>query len=280
MENTKLSYSPLLGFTPSTREEMIYQLYLSAVNNAAYNGSFTDFKGSNWHKMLSSTVLPFFESRQADMVTIMANMFSYWQQKNIAINGSFGSSYEGWYNNFNGLCKGLQIVNAADDPTITPTGAVALYFDDLVATEKQLEVTDAFKRSIWPGMITPNGDTTITINFTSAGAKQYQYFNLTPDAYTMLDIKILVTYKANGLQYSPTDIEKAFVDQFNKTNYIGNNFYPSAFFDTSEFVHVAKFSVMSKLADDPLDPFTNDLRPCLFGQKFDLTTNIIVEVTN
>lgn len=269
-----MNYSEDLGLIPLTREQYLTKLYNSLTTLGVIDMTFTDFKGTNWHKLFSSSTLPQIEQLQGAQLDAMANLFTYWDETNKAVRGSFGSSHEGWANNFSPYCRGLNLVDSQLDPTLGVAGNIALYFDELDTVAKRDDIMEAFRRSVWPGMVTPIGDETIELQFTSAGAKSYQFFNLREEDYTKIDVRITLTYKANSVKYEPEIIREAFLNQFNEFNAIGKSFYPEAFFDTTQLPNVADFETESRLTGESTWQAT--VRLADFGQKFRVMNSYVV----
>jgi hypothetical protein len=276
-----MHYSENMGLVPLSREQRLNTLYNALFSAGLISMTFVEFKGTNIHRFFSESTLPLLEQVQEEQLKAIASLFTFWQERNLAIRGGFGASNEGWVNNFAGLCTGLNIVDttraAAEgselSSIITVPGEVALYFDELKLDdeESQQAVHEAFKQSVWPGMITPpisEKDQEITIDFTSTGAKTYRYFNLKKDDYTTIDCEIRVTYKANSVQYEHDLLKNAFRQQFEAFNSIGKNFYPQAFLNTTEFPNLATVIVAVKKSGDPGHSIR--MLPCGFGEKFQL----------
>ncbi len=284
-----MNYSENMGLSPLTREQRLTVLYNALFNSGLISMTLTEFKGTNIHRFFSESTLPQLEQIQEEQLKAIASLFTFWQEQNLAIRGSFGCSYEGWANNFEGLCAGLNIVDsgrAQNDTHIKNTplssqikvpGEVAFFFDELkLDDEDSLEaIHAAFKRSIWPGMMTPEieGSEEITIDFTSTGAKTYRFFNLQKEDYTPLKCQIRVAYKENSVQYEPALITKAFVEQFNAFNAIGKHFHPRAFLNTNEFPNLSTITVWYEATINGTTSWQSTVFPCNPRQKFALEGN-------
>lgn len=246
-------YSKELGWIPQTREQRIGTLFQSAQANG-FTSDYTEFKGSNIHRIHSSTTIPALETMDDNIVQALTNIFAYMEMsyKDIA-KGSYGSSYEGWANSFRNLCTGLYIVDSTIDPSLGTAGNIALYFDDLLLDDARVQ--QAFLRCVWAGMITHHkAEATadkhdISLEFTASDAKTYLYHNLTPDNYTHLYLRVFTSYKRGMLTYSPTVIDASIREQFDAINRIGRGFYADSYFDHDRLPNLAGLRILSSLDD-------------------------------
>lgn len=268
-------YSKDLGWTPQTREQRIGTLYNSAKNHG-FTSDYTEFKGSNIHRIHSATTIPALEQMDDNIVTALTSIFTYMERnyKDIA-KGSYGASYEGWTNSFRPLSRGLNLVDSTIDSSLGVAGNIALYFD-MLDTKKTKEVEKAWLKCVWPGMITPRGDNTINLQFSTAnGKKSYKYYNLLEQDYTALTLKIRIRYKAGTIHYPSATIIDSVTHQFDAINHIGRNFYPSSYFDHATLPNIASMEIWSSLAST-ID-YSDQVRVALHGQKY-IIKNAQVEV--
>lgn len=239
-------YSPNIGFTPRTRQEMVHQAYEKWVNLTGTSDTFAQFQGTNLHLVLNV----FFEQIEAleeKITELQAAQFDYWQSNNMAIHASLGSAYEGWQHVFASLCTGLDIIGHTEDNSLKP-GEIVIYFDNLTATEKELQ--EAFLRCKNVAEPTVRGDKKIQITYSNGQTREYSYFNLSPEHYTPIHVKITVTYEKRGLNYKDSDFIQHFQTNFARLNFINKAFYPESYMDMSPFPGVCDFTLTTKVDGD------------------------------
>lgn len=280
-------YYENVGFEVKSTSEIFEELYNNAIAYSLYTGSLEDFKASNWHLLFNSSTLPFLEKAQANTSLAISSLFSYWQEQNMAINSSNGASFEGFINNFSSLCTNLVVKNYSDDPTLSPAGSVAIYFDNLnidydenniiTLNEKYVALQNAFLRSAWAGMICANGDLQVAVPFSNGATKTYTFNNLKPENYTPLLLSVEITYIKNSIRYDTTSIVSAIYNEFAKQNCIGKAFYPDSLLDLRhQFKNIASYKISSKLLDDT--SYSYETRACNAKAKYiiEKTSDIIV----
>lgn len=273
-------YTPRLGLQPETREQMLMRIYERLRTEGIFSEDYNTFLGTNWHRFLSDSVLPAIEEQQALFFEGQAALFSFWQEHFMAVQGGFGSSYEGFYQLFSPYCVGVNLVTIEHDMTLERPGNVALYFDNLVLhndLEKLDTLRGLFRRAMPLAIFTPRGDTAIIVDFTGANAKTYHYFNLEPENYTKLDLRITVEYKMGAITYSDAVISQSVREQFDATNRIGRGFYPESYFDHALLPNIASMQIEHKLSGT--GEYYNENREADFGQKFIIDVITIVQAS-
>ncbi len=264
-------YSPNIGFVPRTRLQMIQQAYEKWVALTGTSDTFAQFQGSNLHLILNV----FFEQieyLEAQIAQLQASQFDYWQNNNMAISASLGASYEGWQHVFGPLCDGLDIIGAMEDESLQP-GQIVIYFDNLTASEQELQ--EAFLRCKNVAEPTVRGDQEIQITYSNGQSRIYRYFNLQPENYTPIQVKISVHYQKRGLNYKDSDFIEHFQENFQRLNYINKAFYPESYMDMSPFPGVSDFTITTKLSED--ETWVEGNREIEIGHKYYLE-GIQVEV--
>lgn len=265
-------YSPNIGFTPRTRLEMVEQAYNYWVSITGTTDTFAQFQGSNLHLVLE-VFFAQIEDLEAKIAELQAAQFTYWQNNNMAIQASLGAAYEGWINVFGPLCTGLDIQGAMEDTTLVP-GEIVIYFDNLVATEQELQ--EAFLRCKNVAEPTVRGDQKIQITYSNGQTREYSYFNLLPENYTPIQVQINVTYERRGLNYKDSDFVDHFTNNFNRLNRINKAFYPESYMDVTPFPGVADFVLKTKLSGDA--NWVEGVREIAAGNKYTID-NVVVVVT-
>lgn len=239
-------YSPNIGFTPRTRAEMTKQAYDHWVALTGTGDTFAQFQGSNMHLVLN-LFFEEIEKLEEKIALLQAHQFTYWQNHHMAIQASLGSAYEGWQKVFAPLCTGLDIQGSMENPGLKP-GEIVLYFDNLTATEKELQ--EALLRCKNIAEPTIAGDQKVQITYSNGQTREYKYFNLRPEDYTPIQVQIHVTYEKRGLNYKDSDFIAHFKANFARLNYINKAFYPESYMDMTPFPGVADFTLKTKLAGE------------------------------
>lgn len=270
-------YSPRLGLQPETREQMLLRMYQHVYTQGLFTEDFNSFLGSNWHRFLSSSVLPMLEEQQANFFEAQAKLFSFWHDHHLAVRGGLGSSYEGILNAFRPYCTGLNLVNYSQDSSLGSAGNMALYFDNLVLHDQveQQELLRSLFRKVMPiAIFTPQGDYQLEVDFTGTNSKVYQYFHLLPEHYDALDVRIHVSYKAGAVAYPVQSIVDSVRAQFDLTNRIGRGFYPTAYFDHELLPNLSQMLVEWSL-ENTTNWSSNNLE-AKFGQKYIIKSAVVV----
>lgn len=263
-------FTPNVGFTPRTRLELVKQAYDKWVELTGAKDSFLDFQGTNLHLLLN-VFFEEIEMLEAKFVELQASQFDYWLTHNMAVESSFGSSLEGWIRVFSPLCTGVDLIGNSEDSTLKP-GEIAIYFDNLQCTNEQL--VDAFLKCKNAAEPTPRGDKTVKVNYSNGQSREYKYFNLLPENYTFLQVKIKVFYEKMGLNYKDSDFVDNFKKNFSVKNRINKAFYPESYLDT--FPGVADFEVYTKKG---IEEWTAGVRKIDLGNKFDIES-VVVEIAS
>lgn len=264
-------YSPNIGFTPRTRLEMVQQAYEAWVRLTGTNDTFAQFQGTNLHLVLN-VFFEEIEKLEAKIAELQANQFDFWKNNNMAVQASLGAAYEGWQKVFAPLCDGLDIVGAMEDSTLKP-GEIVIYFDNLKAAE--LELKEAFLRCKNVAEPTVRGDQNVQITYSNGQSRIYNYFNLLPENYTPIHVKITVNYEKRGLNYKDSDFIEHFKKNFERLNFINKSFYPESYMDMSPFPGVSDFIITTKIADD--ETWVAGIRSIEIGNKYKIES-IEVEV--
>lgn len=262
-------YSPNVGFRPRTRLEMVKEAYEKWVNLTGTKDDFSRFQGSNVHLVLN-VFFEQIENLEAKLVEVQAAQFDYWKNNNMAIQASLGSAYEGWQKIFAPLCTGLDIQGNMENNAIKP-GEIIIYFDNLTATEKELQ--EAFLRCKNIAEPTVQGDKKIQITYSNGQTREYKYFNLLPDDYTPIQVQIGVKYEKRGLNYKDSDFVDHFKSNFERLNYINKAFYPESYMDMSPFPGVADFVIRTKIDADA--DWVDGVREIAAGKKYKIESVVV-----
>lgn len=271
-------YTPRLGLQPETREQMLMRIYERLRTEGIFTENYNTFLGSNWHRFLSASVLPMMEEQQASFFEAQAKLFTFWSDHHMAISGGMGASYEGILNLFRPYCTGLNIVNFNQDKNLGSAGNMSLYFDNLTlhgVPEKLSQLTALFRRAMPIAIFTPIGEHQIDVDFTGANNKSYKYFNLSPDKYDKIDIRIRVLYKIGTVAYPSETISESVRAQFEATNTIGRGFYPTAYFDHQRLPNISSMVIEWSLANTT--SWSSAHLPAQFGQKYVINNAMVVQ---
>jgi hypothetical protein len=259
------NYTPHLGLQLKSREQNLRTLYQYLYDNSIFTESYEFFLGSNWHKLISSSVLPLLEGQQAQFVASSAALFSYWQEQHMLIKGSTGSSYEGFIHRFSPHCKSVQLVTMQEDKSILVPGELAIYFDTLEDMPTD-QLADLFAKAMPIAIFTPQGNHSIEVPFSLVNKKTYKYNNLVEKDYTVLDLRLNVSYKSSTIAYEKSLIMESVRSEFDRLNHIGQSFYPKSYFDHNRLPNIASMRVDSALAGEL--NYLNNFRKANFGEKF------------
>lgn len=262
-------YSPNIGFTPRTRQEMVKEAYDKWVAITGTSDTYTQFQGTNLHLVLN-VFFEQIEALEAKIAELQANQFDYWQSNHMAVQASLGASYEGWQKVFDSLCTGLDIQGNMEDHTLKP-GEIVIYFDNLTATDRELQ--EAMLRCKNIAEPTVRGDQKIQITYSNGQTREYSYFNLLPDNYTSVQVQINVTYEKRGLNYKDSDFVQHFMANFERLNYINKAFYPESYMDMTPFPGVADFVVKTKIAEDA--DWVAGVREINAGNKYKIESVVV-----
>ncbi|NIZ41400.1 hypothetical protein PVA45_07765 (plasmid) [Entomospira entomophila] len=270
-----MNYTPAMGLSLESREQHLAKIYTYMKDHQLYSESYESFLGSNWHRFLSHSVLPLLEDQQARFVEVQASIFSFWRDHHMAVQGGMGSSYEGFIHRFRDYCTSLHLVTMHDDPRLTSAGQISIYFDHLQLQPDDPLLIDLFRKSMPIAIFTPLGDHQVEVSFSGANSQTYRYFNLEPNDYTPLDLRIYPRYKAGTASYANTQIIQSVHEQFQASNRIGRGFYPNSYLDHQQFPAIDHYRIESSLADEIA--FSDQVRVAKLGQKFILRTIDVIQ---
>jgi hypothetical protein len=265
-------YSPTLGITPQTREQMLINIHAYLSQEGIYRGDFNAFLGTNWHRMVSVSIIPMLEEQQAAWLEAQTQLFSFWQDNSMAVQGGMGASYEGMHNIFLPHCRGLNIVTYENDDTLGSAGNMSLYFDEL--TEESELRNSLFKKAMPIAIFTPLGTEQITVAFSGNNAKTFRFFTLKEEAYTALSVRVTLGYKSGTIIYPAGLVKESVQEQFDKTNRIGRGFYPDSYFDHALLPNIASMNIEHNGLDGQ---WSNSFLAAAFGQKYRIDSIEVVQ---
>lgn len=275
------------GFIPRTPADMAREDYETWKQYPGNNLTWEQWYSTNMHKYLSTSVYPSLERVEGEIVALNISMGTYWYDNNMAVKNSYGSSREGWYALFADVTTGIKFINQEEDPTLI-LGEFRIFFDNLTLLpvagetpeqieEKRAKLEDKFRRCIQQASRTVADDPheTIAVNYADGKQIVYKFTNLKPENYTPVDFEITIIYVDDAPESNTQDIIDDFKAAFKKLEYIGRAIYPHQIMPTEKYPNIAEFRIRHRVNEGS---WSADIRPSEWGQKFIVSSNIIVNV--
>lgn len=246
-------YLPETGFTPQTRNDMLITSF-NFFKAQGYAGSYEEFSISNTATWLDGNLFPLLDRYQDELVKIQEGIWRTLHDMYGTIEQGVGSALNPFMRELAKLCDGVFVSIPHLDDSL-PAGTIAIYLDnainDQVADVARLETTLA--DIVWPGMVSVvsqhapqlelSHNYTAHVGFINGQFFTYDFYNLHPNDYTLLYIRIDLLYKHGATRYEDNQIIDYAKTKLLNDLQIGKSLYVNSFLNHHEFPHLASMSL-------------------------------------